>query len=953
MLGHRSASELSVSTPPIVPPRSAFGLARVDWPERRNDGTLRSNPAGRSLRPKTAFDPNEGVHAAIESGAVVVTANQRLARVLSRAYDERQRNAGLELWPSADVLPLDSWLRRCWRATWPSRQLLSPVQTQTLWEKIVKEDAASRSLDLLREDDAADLARRASELICDYELSDPRAEEATLETATFSRWRGIYRERCHDEGWLDPAELVHAMIDSFRNDEISPPRRVILAGFDEIPPSARRLTSVLESRGCRVEEWAPALDGESCRDGVRAVDSVEEAALVAARVRKIYEPGFSVGIVVPELDKHRSLFERTLLAELSPAAVLPGTERPEAFNISLGTPLADEPAVATALTLLRALLEPLPWEAAAALLQSPYFGDAESEWKERARLEIELRKSGLTRISLPRLAAAAEQNEARSTAAFLRSLDTSSREIRNERRLSSGWADFFARSLVSAGWPGGRKRGSREYQAVTAWQEALADLSSLDGPLGAIEPALAVERIERLCQRIFQPESRTVAPIQVLGLLETAGLCFDRLWVTGMHEDILPRPPRPHPFLPVPLQRRHALPHATAMVELEFARKLLARLRQSAPQVSFTAPGSVDGQPVRPSPLVTELSSQAKPERASGSASLLSAVHSRADSEIYDDESPPAVSAAELSTLRGGTALLTDQSNCPFRAFARHRLRAAELKKPEEDLTPLEWGLAVHRALEMFWGRVSSSTALRGLDPRALDDLVERVATEALTIYRDKLSGRLAEGERARLVATVREWIAVELERDAPFQVIAREHRTEIGIGGLPLRVQLDRIDRLADGRQVVVDYKTGRVSKRHWWGDRPVDPQLPIYSLIRDSVLRQVEAVAYAQIRPGKSRFAGISAVEGVLPSVGTLAGARNARDLGIPHWDALLAYWKRVLEDIAIRFLAGRAEVDPLPGGGWPPETCKNCPLPALCRIHEIHVEVETETGGEEEEA
>ncbi|MDZ7781697.1 MAG: hypothetical protein U5K56_01670 [Halioglobus sp.] len=36
----------------------------------------------------------------------------------------------------------------------------------------------------------------------------------------------------------------------------------------------------------------------------------------------------------------------------------------------------------------------------------------------------------------------------------------------------------------------------------------------------------------------------------------------------------------------------------------------------------------------------------------------------------------PAPDAAELATLRGGAALLEDQSQCPFRAFARRRLRA-------------------------------------------------------------------------------------------------------------------------------------------------------------------------------------------------------------------------------------------------------------------------------------
>ena len=44
-----------------------------------------------------------------------------------------------------------------------------------------------------------------------------------------------------------------------------------------------------------------------------------------------------------------------------------------------------------------------------------------------------------------------------------------------------------------------------------------------------------------------------------------------------------------------------------------------------------------------------------------------------------------------------------------------------------------------------------------------------------------------------------------------PFTVIAREQKEEIDIEGIHVRMVVDRIDELADGRRIVIDYKTGQ----------------------------------------------------------------------------------------------------------------------------------------------
>ena len=125
---------------------------------------------------------------------------------------------------------------------------------------------------------------------------------------------------------------------------------------------------------------------------------------------------------------------------------------------------------------------------------------------------------------------------------------------------------------------------------------------TLLGPLSLNE---AVRRLSQLCrQRIFQPETRGRPAIQVLGVLESAGLGFDALWVMGMNDDLWPPPPRPNPLLPAELLRAAGAAHASAEVELDFAQRVHARLALAAPEVMFSYAQADGNRVLRPSPLI-------------------------------------------------------------------------------------------------------------------------------------------------------------------------------------------------------------------------------------------------------------------------------------------------------------------------------------------------------------
>ena len=162
-----------------------------------------------------------------------------------------------------------------------------------------------------------------------------------------------------------------------------------------------------------------------------------------------------------------------------------------------------------------------------------------------------------------------------------------------------------------------------------------------------------------------------------------------------------------------------------------------------------------------------------------------------------------------------------------------------------------------------------------------------------------------------------------------PSNVLAREEDRVVSVGGLDLRLRLDRVDRLAGGGRLLIDYKTGDSEVAMWMGERPDEPQLPLYTLAQTVA---ADAVAFAHVRHGDCSFVGLAAHGGVADGVTELARSRYALDYA--DWPALLSAWRSTLERLAVAFRSGAAPVDPKKRS----LTCRNCDLHTLCRVSEL---------------
>jgi probable DNA repair protein len=874
-------------------------------------------------------DFHQRILAAAASGALVVTVNKRLCRHLRERFDAEQRGAGRSVWATPAIHSLDGYLLTALGQAGEDWRLLGEFAARRLWEEVIAADAARCGVGLLQVPATARQALAAHALLVEYGAAWD-ASDLTEDHAAFARWRSRYRDACRQGEWLDPAQLCDAVAALAAEGRIDLPQELLLVGFDEISPRLQRLSLAFTRQGVRVVEvpapTAPA--GELRR--LPCADRQQEVRRTARWARACMEEGAErIGVIVPDLARYRTLVERTFQAEIDPEALVHPDREGTRFSLSLGAPLAGEGLAAAALAIL-SLGFRISADEAGLLLRSPYLEGAQSELFARARLERLLRSERRTELSpsgLIRLAGEGRGRwEAGRSPRFAALFGQLAARLKDSRPRKPGeWAKTFAATLRDAGWPGERSLSSREYQAYRLWQEellpALASLDAVSGPLER-STALALLR-RRAAETVFQPESPD-GPLQVVGLLEAAGLEFDRLWVMGFAEDALPAPARPNPFVPLGLQAAHDMPHSSAERELSFARQLFARLCAAAPSVVFSHPEREGDCPLRPSPFVAALPVAALPE-TTGHDPVEALRRSAVLLEAFVDEQGPPLPAGEV--VAGGTAILKDQALCPFRAFAHHRLTVAALDRPDIGLDAGTRGTLLHRSLEAFWRETGDQRTLLGLPE---DELRRRtVAAVDAAVESCFGSGRLRPAEsllaleRERLIVLLLDWFdSAERERP-PFSVAETEQGRSARFGALEIRTQVDRIDILENGNRLILDYKTGRPDPKDLDAERLLEPQLPIYAV---GAVPQPAGVAFARVRRGECAFLGVAQDAGILPGVAVSAAPEE--------WPALLERWRLRLEELAASFGAGHAAVAPVD----PLKACRYCDLSPLCRIDEI---------------
>jgi probable DNA repair protein len=760
----------------------------------------------------------------------IVTANRRLARVLSAAYNEQQIAAGRPAWRTAPIFSYADWLSRTIATGSPgdTPTRMNAHQSRMVWERSIRGEVSDPLVNI------GSLARQAREAWTRlHDWMVPRAEfessASGRDQRIFVRAAGIYGSVLDSNGWIDDARLGHFVLRAVQDDRLQLPSRIVLAGFDRATPLLEAILGALREQGIVVDRAPRKKEGATQLFAYDDPDAELRAAGAWARTELEMRSDQHIGIVVSDLEQDADRAGRLIRDGFVPGWQYAPARQAAAVNVSYGRRLSDYPAIQVALLILRWSHRDLDGRDISLLLRTPFAGTGMIAG--RARLELELRKSADRQWSPEALqrALGGRDTSTDSRDWFVRmSRLVELRKTRPRKAPPAFWAQRADEILELFNWPGDGALDSDDFQLVNRWRDLLNDLARLElvSPAMTLADAYA-ELVSMAGDAVFQAET-DAAVIQVLGPLEAAGLEFDQLWVAGLTAEQWPPARQPLALLSRRLQREFGMPDADPLDTTAYASRILARLARSAPICRFSYPASTADAEQAPTTLIDAADDQSAPNDPGWHAVELNTV---SGTTMLDHDPVPIVLADEV--VAGGAGTIQRQCSEPFAAFVSGRLGVSNLQAIAAGLSPMMRGNLVHSALYYLYEERPSQESIRNWSEQETEDRIADAVARAFQRYErhaDRVLGALLLLEQRRTAALLAGVVRVDLERE-PFSVDAVETSVDVDLGGVPLSLRIDRVDRFGDGAIAILDYKTGAPKRfLNSTGD-PVDMQLVVYA--------------------------------------------------------------------------------------------------------------------------
>ena len=880
----------------------------------------------------------------IESGRSLLTPGLRLARQLTEAW-VKEALTKREVIAEPIIQPVDAWLEARWleaveRGLLPAQRMLSKLEERLLWQQIVEEDHRDfNEFRLLQPSAAAEQARLSRDKLLQF-----------APTGDDSPWRGLFQYDADCRAFARWCQRFDALmersrwttrVDAYRQLlELPDPQKVSLTLCHclQLSPLTEQVLAHLgniERIGMSPEQ--PTQDWTQLPSQHFDDRSLELAAVARWAVQRHQDAQENTGIVLMDIKTDRPLLEYFLRQEFD---CLDARYNSLPVNFATGMPLAQTPMYRDALLALSLDVLPLTRARALQLIRSPYLMGVDfAESSSGLNLAAMLLDFAVDPIPLEDFQHAVNQCAPQSSLAQVLAAWRVDRGRHSRKNDLYQWCDYLRGELEVWGWPARNALDSVEYQQLDRFERSLDLLAGL----GAIHGSVDYRRVITLWAQcledlIFQPKTHS-GDLQVMGPLEAIGLRFDVLWVCGLQAGTLPSRPRLLPFIPGALQREWGMPDADNRQLIDQAKTLVASWRATHKSVIGSCRGLVDGVEQQPSPLITVETNNTetrlpRPSHWQDSVTL----------EQVNEPTALPLSDAPAIAYGGGASVLKNQSACPFRAWITHRLGPRTIESPRLGLSAAERGSIVHDALYYVWGKLESGVGLAASDDQTLAAIISDAVDNALReieqnsrrrgiAVRKRVGSACLEIEAERCKGLISEWLDQERNRTDDFRVAEREESHELTVGPLVLTLRPDRVDELADGRRIVIDYKTGSVAASSWLSDRPADPQLPLYVMLDE----RVSGLSFARVRRGESKFVFLGDELGFKVGDKGLAAQLKSSRAEVLSWEELSVKWRKSLTVLATEYAEGDARVDPLRGA------CLYCELTTVCRIAERNEEIE----------
>lgn len=808
------------------------------------------------------------------------------------------------------------------------RELIDPAALSALWYQIVTDVTTLAAPERARVSDLADEAwmlafrhRFPMQQIAAFANGDDNV-------ALFASCAIRMRRRLQERNALTRAELPDALV--MHCDVLISllPGRIVLTPSFSSDPALQRLWQAFRQHGVEIETSTTAETeqvGRTAPEVVCCADRTQEvkAALDWAQTQLATNPDRTVALIVPDLAAHRAAWLRSLRMRFNADCwwLDPVTDR-ERFNLSVGDTLDLVPYIACLLTILRSCAAEQDTEMLAQALQHARWGRSPDTLRLIVQRQQNLLDRGIDRSTLVDW-----QTVSALTTVFSKFSESDHTQL-TSRSAHRDRVQTVTAALIESTW----LARTDLFQVDEAWSALLDRWQQFDQWLPPLSWPEALSELTRLAgQTAFQPKAGA-ARLQVMGLLESAGVPLDSARIVGLHDRVLPERLKPHPMLPRGWQSdQHVGLGSVDEVDAR-SNRLWRNWLELCGTLSISFALEDEGTALRVSPLAQHV-----PVRKceTHTASPVTTQYGSSFATVSSDEQLPMRDSSPGGKPLSARAL-EDQAQCPRRAAAV-RLGLKEWPEHAVGIPARVRGTLVHAVLAAVGA--ARMHAAEGGESSPADEHLLHVASNALSVsiaeqaaLRLRVASVVWDIERQRVMALVEKVLRLEQTRPG-FVVVAVESENRTRLFEQDFRLRVDRVDRSFDDNagnafRVVFDYKTGKVVRGDWFADgtsgRLAAPQLPLYALVlsHENADVPVRALGYIVVSDDEEpKFVGVGDDK-------ALTSSRTAKNDA--SWDSLAAAWRDQLAALATETQTGIAEVAPLKGRG----TCRFCAFGSFCR-------------------
>jgi probable DNA repair protein len=899
-----------------------------------------------------AYHDNQGFQTTLLSecqpGTLALTSGGRLARHLKHKYRESQIAAGKMGWVSPDILSLNAWTWKAWNMTWSSTRPLSHASCLRLWKEACNRVPPPQPfLPDLKLFQALD---ETYTVLVRHGLSP---EGPTASAAPLLSWRReimqIFEALARNLKGFHPAFLPVHLAQAIREGAVRLPEAIVLAAFEAPAPIEETLFDCLASL-CTLRRFdLPTGSPEKTERVVMPSRKQEVAWLTRQLVMDAQTiPLNRIGVVVPDTETHAPYIKQTFSEIMGKSA----DQARSAYNISMGTPLLERPLVQSGLLPLRFWVEGQTRTLLLSLVLSTYYGRWATSRDRIAQADCVWRKQSLDAGLHTLLQALSDQ--APELLLHLNGGDPTFEEalgafVQESDRTGSGWVHTLEAFWDVVGFP-----AIADEADTGAWRHLRALLHRIREDLKRTSMSLAnfTGLLHHLTsEELVHIKGSEEAGIQVLGIIESRGLDFEKLYVLGLSAGSLPRPVRPLPFLDV--WERHEVQGATVESQYVFAQKAFHHLLACAPHVILIRPEEESAEPLAPSPFWAQVVAEETrcavdlwnaPDSVWARATWLQqAKKGLTQPTAFPPDEPPVEGHLVPETV--SVSQLAMAFVCPFRFYAETILKIFPLDELIMGISPLERGNLLHKALALFTSRYRDQGLAGRKDGAAMEALLSACSDEVLSSNTGKArhTGKDTLGQHSRAMERRRwmgdkdeapglltQWLDLELQRfDEGWYWLCEESSFDgLTVPGWPFSIagRIDRIDGHKDKGVMLWDYKSGEHPSGQAVLEHLIDPQIPAYVLAaKEHRIAEVEK----ELRPNTHVSGGYIVLKRP-SSVGHKVLTPKGR-----NWDQVLQQWKEAVASLGKKLVSGEFEAGPYPVSESvrKEKACLYCPYRPLC--------------------